>query len=81
VAVKSGLAVCGERLLNISVGAVFYPEDGADAEGLLAEAERRMCLVKRRLKQAAPSEGSGLANLAAKIADSAACAPHSSLLQ
>jgi diguanylate cyclase (GGDEF)-like protein len=81
VAVESGLAVCGERLLDISVGAVFYPEDGADAEGLLAEAERRMYLVKRRLKQAVPSEGSGLANLAAQIEESAVCAPHSTLLQ
>jgi diguanylate cyclase (GGDEF)-like protein len=81
VVVESGLAVCGERLLNISIGAVFYPENGADAQGLLAEAERRMNLVKRRLKEAAPSEGSGLANLAAQIEDSAACAPRSTLLQ
>ena len=81
VVVESGLAVCGERLLNISVGAVFYPENGVDAEGLLAEAERRMYLVKRRLKKAAPSDTSGLANLAAEIADSAACAPSSTLLQ
>jgi GGDEF domain-containing protein len=81
VVVESGLAVCGERLLNISVGAVFYPENGVDAEGLLAEAERRMYLVKRRLKKAAPSDTSGLANLAAEIADSAAGAPSSTLLQ
>jgi hypothetical protein len=81
VVVESGLAVCGERLLNIGIGAAFYPENGADAEGLLAEAERRMHLVKRRLKKAAPSEGSDLANLAAQIEDSAACAPHSALLQ
>jgi GGDEF domain-containing protein len=81
VAVESGLAVCGERLIDISVGAAFYPENGSDTEGLLAEAERRMYLAKRRLKIAAPSDSSGLANLAAQIDDSAVCAPHSALLQ
>jgi diguanylate cyclase (GGDEF)-like protein len=81
VVVESGLAVCGERLLNINIGAAFCPENGADAEGLLAEAERRMYLVKRRLKKGAPSDASSLANLAAEIADSAACAPSSALLQ
>ena len=80
VVVESGLAVCGERLLNISIGAVLYPEDGVDAEGLLAEAERRMHLVKRRIKKAAQSDSSGVANLAAQIEDSAG-APHSTLIQ
>src|ERR1019366_1752181 len=80
VAVGSVLAVCGERLIDISVGAAFYPENGADTEGLLAEAERRMNLVKRRLKNAAPSDSSSLANLAARIEDSAG-APHSTLIQ
>jgi diguanylate cyclase (GGDEF)-like protein/putative nucleotidyltransferase with HDIG domain len=80
VVVESGLAVCGERLLNISIGAVLYPENGADAEGLLAEAERRMYLVKRSLKNAAPSDTSDLANLAAQIEDSAGT-PQSTLIQ
>jgi diguanylate cyclase (GGDEF)-like protein/putative nucleotidyltransferase with HDIG domain len=81
VAAESGLAVCGERLIDISVGAVFYPDNGIDTEGLLAEAERRMYLAKRRLKMAAPSDSSGLANLAVRIEDSAVCTPHSALLQ
>ena len=81
VVVESGLAVCGERLLNISIGAVFYPENGVDAEGLLAEAERRMYLAKQRLRKAAQPDPGGLANLAAQIENSAACAPHSTLLQ
>jgi GGDEF domain-containing protein len=79
--VESGLAVCGERLLNISIGAVFYPENGADTEALLAEAERRMYFAKQRLKIAAPSDSSGLANLAVRIEDSPVCTPHSALLQ
>jgi diguanylate cyclase (GGDEF)-like protein/putative nucleotidyltransferase with HDIG domain len=81
VAVESGLAVCGERLIDISVGAVFYPDNGIDTEGLLAEAERRMYLAKRRLKIAAPSDSGGLANLAVRIEDSAVRIPHSTLLQ
>jgi diguanylate cyclase (GGDEF)-like protein len=81
VVTESGLAVCGEWLLNISAGAVFYPENGVDPEGLLAEAERRMHLVKRRLKKASPSGTSGLANLAAQIEDAAARVPRSTLIQ
>ena len=53
VVVEAGFAVCGERLLNISVGAAFCPEHGSDAEGLLAEADRRMYLVKQTHKCAA----------------------------
>jgi len=34
--------VCGEDLLSLSVGQALYPTDGEDAEGLLAEADRRM---------------------------------------
>ena len=54
VAVESGVAVCGERLLNISIGAAFCPEDSEEAEGLLAEADRRMYLVKQIHKSAGP---------------------------
>jgi diguanylate cyclase (GGDEF)-like protein/putative nucleotidyltransferase with HDIG domain len=81
VAVETGLAVCGERLLNISIGAVFCPENGTDAEGLLAEADRRMYLVKQRRKKAAPPEAGDLARLAARVEHSAARAAHSTLLQ
>ena len=81
VAVESGAAVCGERLLGISVGAAFFPKNGGDAEGLLAEAERRMYLVKPRLKRALTSPAIDLANLAAQLEKSAGCAPHTTLLQ
>jgi diguanylate cyclase (GGDEF)-like protein len=47
---QAGVAVCHEPLLSISVGAAFYPQDGRDAETLLAEADRRMYLRKRGQK-------------------------------
>jgi diguanylate cyclase (GGDEF)-like protein len=52
VVVEAGHSVCGERLLNISIGAAFCPEHGTDAEGLLAEADRRMYLTKQEHKGA-----------------------------
>ena len=42
LAVETGLEVCGETVLSISVGQAVYPQDGMDAEQLLAEADRRM---------------------------------------
>lgn len=50
VAVSAGYEVCGERLLSLSVGQAHFPEDGLDAEQLLAEADRRMYKSKNRQK-------------------------------
>ena len=44
---EAGLDACAEDLLSVSVGAAFYPEDGMDAEQLLAEADRRMYKAKQ----------------------------------
>jgi len=63
------------------VGAAFFPQNGVDAEGLLAEAERRMCLVKPRFKRAVTSPSIDLANLAAQIEKSPGRTPHATLLQ
>jgi len=65
VVVEAGVAVCGQRLLNISIGAVFCPEHGTDAETLLAEADRRMYLTKQSHKK--PGAASDLAALAASL--------------
>jgi diguanylate cyclase (GGDEF)-like protein/putative nucleotidyltransferase with HDIG domain len=67
VVVEAGITVCGERLLNISVGAAFCPEHGQDAEGLLAEADRRMYLTKQSHKFAASTVASDLVALAAGL--------------
>jgi diguanylate cyclase (GGDEF)-like protein len=71
VVVDAGAVVCGERLLNISVGAAFCPEHGTDAEGLLAEADRRMYLTKQLHKCATGSLAQDLAALAAGVGGSA----------
>jgi diguanylate cyclase (GGDEF)-like protein len=42
-----------EKILTASVGVAHFPVDGADAESLLAEADRRMYQEKRARKQEA----------------------------
>ena len=44
----AGNEVCGEEILSLSVGRAVYPDDGKDAEQLLAEADRRMYLEKQK---------------------------------
>src|SRR3984885_626049 len=48
MAKQAGNEVCGEDILSLSVGRALYPEDGKDAEQLLAEADRRMYLEKQK---------------------------------
>jgi diguanylate cyclase (GGDEF)-like protein/putative nucleotidyltransferase with HDIG domain len=48
LAIDSGKQVTGEEIVSLSVGAAFYPKDGRDAEQLLAEADRRMYVVKQQ---------------------------------
>ena len=43
------------RRFAMSVGVAIYPEDGLDAEALLAEADRRMYKGKRMRKKSATS--------------------------
>ena len=47
VATKVGRQIWGEDLLSLSVGEAHYPEDGADADQLLTEADRRMYKSKQ----------------------------------
>jgi diguanylate cyclase (GGDEF)-like protein/putative nucleotidyltransferase with HDIG domain len=48
LAKQAGADVCGEEIVSLSVGRAIYPEDGGDAEHLLAEADRRMYLEKQK---------------------------------
>ena len=48
VAHVAGWNVCGEQCITMSVGTTIYPFDGADPETLLAEADRRMYIVKHQ---------------------------------
>jgi diguanylate cyclase (GGDEF)-like protein/putative nucleotidyltransferase with HDIG domain len=45
---RAGVDVCSEDILSLSVGQAVYPDDGNDAEDLLAEADRRMYLEKQK---------------------------------
>ena len=47
LAKRASREVCGEELLTLSVGTVFFPHDGLDAERLLAEADKKMYSAKR----------------------------------
>lgn len=44
---NAGREVCAVEWLSLSVGCAIYPEDGVDAEKLLAEADRRMYMQKQ----------------------------------
>jgi diguanylate cyclase (GGDEF)-like protein len=48
VALTAGWNVCSEQCISMSVGTSIYPLDGADAEVLLAEADRRMYALKQQ---------------------------------
>jgi diguanylate cyclase (GGDEF)-like protein/putative nucleotidyltransferase with HDIG domain len=48
LAQQAGRDVCGEEILSLSAGYALYPQDGTDAESLLAEADRRMYVEKQR---------------------------------
>jgi len=55
IARRAGREVCGSDILSISLGVAFYPRDGADAEQLLNEADRRMYEAKQNHYQSARS--------------------------
>jgi GGDEF domain-containing protein len=39
---EAGQSICGAPVVTASIGCAFYPKDGATAEELLSEADRRM---------------------------------------
>jgi diguanylate cyclase (GGDEF)-like protein/putative nucleotidyltransferase with HDIG domain len=50
VVTNAGRELCGTGMLGMSIGQAFFPADCAEAEGLLAEADRRMYQQKSRNK-------------------------------
>ncbi|MBY0504999.1 MAG: diguanylate cyclase [Bryobacteraceae bacterium] len=50
LATNAGREITGEEILSFSVGEAQFPRDGADAETLLAEADKRMYRVKQAHK-------------------------------
>src|SRR5580658_5613608 len=55
VAKRAGDSTPEPSMLSMSVGVATYPDDAADAEALLAEADRRMYKSKRLRKKSAPA--------------------------
>ena len=47
IAIEAGVAVCGKEQISLSVGVAVFPDDGEDAEQLLAQADHRMYFAKR----------------------------------
>jgi diguanylate cyclase (GGDEF)-like protein/putative nucleotidyltransferase with HDIG domain len=47
LAQEAGREVCGKEIVSLSMGAAFYPQDGADTELLLAEADKKMYVAKQ----------------------------------
>jgi diguanylate cyclase (GGDEF)-like protein len=52
LAKQAGIEVCAEDILSLSVGQAVFPQDGKDAEELLAEADRRMYQEKQQQQPA-----------------------------
>jgi len=48
LAKQAGFEICAEDILSLSVGQAVFPDDGNDAEQLLAQADRRMYLEKQK---------------------------------
>jgi GGDEF domain-containing protein len=67
VAHAAGWSVCSEQCISMSVGTSIYPLDGADAEILLAEADRRMYSAKPQssARLAVPSQAATVAEQSA----------------
>ncbi len=57
LAVEVGRETCGSDSLSLSVGHAFYPEDGTDAEQLLAQADRGMYTDKQQRRNELYIEG------------------------
>jgi diguanylate cyclase (GGDEF)-like protein/putative nucleotidyltransferase with HDIG domain len=51
---RAGVEVCHESILSLSIGEAFFPDDGKNAEEILAEADRRMYRQKREHKRQNP---------------------------
>jgi diguanylate cyclase (GGDEF)-like protein/putative nucleotidyltransferase with HDIG domain len=68
LAKQTAFAICGKNTLSAAVGTAFFLTDGTDAEHLLAQADRRMYMMKN-------------VNRPATEEDASFAPPHSTLVQ
>ena len=55
-----GQQICGDKSVSVSIGQAFFPADGAGAEELLAEADRRMYATKNTHRASGRSAAAGV---------------------
>jgi diguanylate cyclase (GGDEF)-like protein len=67
IAREAGIEVCGEEIVSLSVGVAHYPEDGAGAEDLLAEADRKM-YRRKQARAASRQTGQRVTDLVEEVA-------------
>ena len=66
VGARAGCEVAGMEGMTMSIGEAFFPVDGADAEQLLAEADRRMYRAKQSARRKRGNSGAPLELAAAQ---------------
>ena len=57
-----GLSFCGQDILSMSLGEACFPEDGTDAEQLLAAADKRMYQAKQHARNRSAPGAASLAD-------------------
>jgi diguanylate cyclase (GGDEF)-like protein/putative nucleotidyltransferase with HDIG domain len=50
ITAEAGQDICAQETLSLSIGHAMFPNDGADADRLLSEADRRMYIAKQKEK-------------------------------
>jgi diguanylate cyclase (GGDEF)-like protein/putative nucleotidyltransferase with HDIG domain len=61
ITAEAGQDICAQETLSLSIGHALFPEDGADADRLLSEADRRMYIAKQKEKLSVVARRGGFA--------------------
>jgi diguanylate cyclase (GGDEF)-like protein/putative nucleotidyltransferase with HDIG domain len=61
ITAEAGQDISAQETLSLSIGHAMFPEDGADADRLLSEADRRMYIAKQKEKLSVVTRRGGFA--------------------
>ncbi len=61
ITAEAGQDICAQETLSLSIGYAVFPDDGADADRLLSEADRRMYIAKQKEKLSVVGRRGGFA--------------------